>query len=110
MSEIEEPRLRELITQVAEINNISEFLKDPQLDQALAKIVSLLSNPAVPAETAAFEVVNLTNLSVVFKLKAKNYWLIESDVPDARKKKDLYLTLSDCTEKLAGALKYIVRS
>lgn len=110
MSEIEEPRLRELITEVAEINNISDFLQDPKLDQALAKIVSLLSNPVIPAETAAYEVVNLTNLSIFFKLKAKNYWLLQSDAPDARKKKDLYLTLADCTEKLASALKYIARS
>lgn len=110
MSNIEQPRLRELITQVDEVNHLSSFLDDPDVDQALGRVVSMLANTHIPAETAAYEVVYLTDLSVLFKLKAKNYWLLKADAPDARKKKDLYLTLSDCIEKLAGALKYIVRS
>lgn len=115
---VPEPRLHELIMSVAELNAISEFLQDPNVDQTLAHVVSLIEDPNKPPYMAATLVVALTSISVVYNLKAKYFQLLfvmeEGHTDKERKigtaKKNLYYSLSEGTEKIAQALKYIVRN
>lgn len=103
-------RLTELILSVAELNDLSDMLKDDDVDQTLGYIIKLLANPNIPANIAAPLVVKLTAMSVAFNLKAKMYQFRAKGDKEATEKKNLYYSLSDGTEKLAAALKYIVRN
>lgn len=115
---VPEPRVHELLLSVAELNNISEFLQDEQVNQTLAHVVSLIEDPNKPPHLAATLVVALTAISVAYNLKAKNYQLLapmqSGLTADEKKsitvKKNLYYSLSEGTEKLANALKFIVRN
>lgn len=107
-ADIDPERLEELISSVAELNNISEALADDRVNQVLGVIVSLMENPNLPPKVAAGLVVSLTAASFSFNLRAKNY--IKFDNTNANKtKKDFYFSLADGCDKLAQALKYLVK-
>lgn len=107
---IPEERLAELLLSMAELNDVSDSLKDETVDQTLGYIIKLIHNPNIPANIAAPLVVKLTAMAVAYNLKAKTYQFRAKGDKEATEKKNLYYSLSDGAEKLAAALKYIVRN
>jgi hypothetical protein len=105
----EERSISELISDITEFNDISIYLKDEDVDSAMAKIINLVARPDVPPKLVAPLIVKLQALSVKFNLQAKYYMLYSVEKEEKIKKKNTYLSLSDGLEKLANALKYLVK-
>lgn len=103
-------RAAQLIQSMAELNSASELLHDEDVDQTLAILVKLLANPNIPAEHATPLIVKLTAMSVAYNIKAKMLQFRAQGDREAANKKNLYYSLSEGADKLAAALKYIVRS
>lgn len=112
MSE-EEKTIPELISEITEFNEISDFLSDEDVDQAMATIIRLIAKPNVPASTAAPLIVQLQALSAKFDLMAKYHMLYTPTIKEDKtksQKKNTFMTLSDQLEKLANAVKYLVKN
>lgn len=98
------------LSKVSELNGISVFLKDPNVDFTLNKVVHIIAKPDIPAKVVTPLLNKLQGISFAFKVKAKFYMLIGKSQPDATVKKNLYMTLADETDKLVQALKYTTRN
>ena len=95
----------EMISKATEFNDVSEFMKDEDLDKALDLVIKLIAKPDVPAGKAPELIVLLQSLSAKFAMLARYYTTFEKG-GDASKKKNVYYTASDCIDKLVDALKY----
>lgn len=98
-----------LITTVDEFNNVSRFLHDDDVDQALAIVINLLGNPDIPAKQAVGAIIFLSALTVKCRIIAKNYMIIDKNKPDAAQKKNFYFTLADSMQELVNSLKYVIK-
>lgn len=103
-----ESTILELISEVTEFNDISEYMNDPELDEALALIIKLTMKPDIPPATAATIIVKLQALSAKFAVLARYYTTFEKGA-DASKKKNVYYTTSDVIDKIAAAVKYSIK-
>ncbi len=63
----------ELISKITEFNDIHDYMKDEQLDKALAIVVKLLMNPDVPASKAPMLIIELQAMSTKFSMMASVY-------------------------------------
>jgi hypothetical protein len=98
----------EQISTVTEFNDLSEFMQDQDLDNALDLIVKLISKPDVPSAKAPTLIVQLQAISAKFAMQARYYTTFEKG-GDASKKKNTYYTASDAIDKLVDSLKYSAR-
>jgi hypothetical protein len=94
----------ELISNITEFNDIHEYMKDDQLDKALAIVVKLLMNPDVPAAKAPMLIIELQAMSTKFSMMASVYSTIAKD-----KAGTIYYSAKESIDKLVDALKYVVR-
>lgn len=101
----------ELISTVTEFNDIHEYMKDEQLDKALATIVKLLMNPDVPSAKAPMLIIELQALSAKFAVLASYYTTIAKDKAGTpnNNKKNIYYTANEAIDRLVDALKYSAR-
>ncbi len=63
----------ELISDITEFNDLHEFMKDEQLDKAMAIVVKLLMNPDVPSAKAPHLIIELQAMSTKFAMLASVY-------------------------------------
>ena len=94
-----------LISEITELNDISQYMQDADLDKALELVVKLIVKPDVPATKAPELIITLQALSTKFAIQARYYTSFEKGV-DASKKKNLYYTVNAAIDKLVDALKY----
>lgn len=101
----------ELISVVTEFNDLHEYMKDEQLDKALAIVVKLLLNPDVPAAKAPHLIIELQAMSTKFAMMASVYSTIAKDKAGTtnNNKKNIYYSAKESIDKLVDALKYVVR-
>ncbi len=94
-----------------ELEEISLYFRDEDIDEALDTLIRLIAKPNVPSHVAAPLVVKLQALSSKLGLMGKVYMLYELDITKEEKtrKKNMLLTLSAELEKLSNAVKYLVR-
>jgi hypothetical protein len=95
----------EIISQVTEFNDLSEFMQDKDLDKALEFVIKLVMKPDVPSAKAPELIIQLQALSAKFSVLARYYTTFEKG-GEASKKKNAYYTMSDCLDRLVDALKY----
>lgn len=102
----------ELISKVTEFNDLHEYMKDEQLDRALATIVKLLMNPDVPSAKAPMLIIELQALSAKFAVLASYYTTIAKDKTGTpnNNKKNIYYTANEAINRLVDALKYSARN
>lgn len=105
----EEDNVLGMVSAVTELNELSKYLNDPDMDDAMDKLVRLIARPNVEHKIVAPLIVKLQALSVKFNLQSKYYMLYSVDKEEKTKKKNTYASLSDGLEKLANALKYLVK-
>jgi hypothetical protein len=98
----------EQVSFVTEFNDMSEFMKDKDLDQALDLIIKLISKPDVPPGTAPSLIVKLQAISAKLAMQARYYTTFEKG-GDNSKKKNTYYTAAEAIDKLVDALKYSAR-
>ena len=96
------------ISFVTEFNDMSEFMNDKDLDQALDLIVKLIAKPDVPVGTAPSLIVKLQAISAKLAMQARYYTTFEKG-GDNSKKKNTYYTAAEAIDKLVDALKYSAR-
>jgi hypothetical protein len=101
----------ELISSITEFNDLHEYMKDEQLDKALAIIVKLLLNPDVPAAKAPHLIIELQAMSTKFSMLASYYSTVAKDKAGTanNNKKNIYYSAKESIDKLVDALKYVVR-
>lgn len=105
-----EKSITELVSEITEFNEISLYLQDEDVDAAMEKIINLIARPNVPLDKVGPLVVWLQALSVKFNLQGKYHMLYSTGEKEEKtRKKNTYLALSDDLEKLANALKYLVK-
>lgn len=95
----------DMVSEITEINEISEFMQDKDLDKAMELIIKLIVKPDVPSTKAPELIITLQALSTKFAVLARYYTSFEKGV-DASKKKNVYYTMNAAIDKLCDALKY----
>lgn len=98
----------ELVSEVTEINDMSEFMSDKDLDEALALILKLIVKPDVPSAKAPELIIKLQAISAKLSVMSRYYTTFEKG-PEASKKKNVYYTTADAVNKLVDAIKYSAR-
>jgi hypothetical protein len=108
----EEQSIAEMINSVREFVEISEYMDDGDIDEALSAVIKLIGKPNQPPQVAAPLIVKLQALSSKFAIQAKVYMVygIEQTKEDKSKTKNTLMTISSELEKLSNAIKYLVRT
>ena len=101
----------ELVSEVTEFNDLSEFMHDDDLDEVLSKVIKLIVKPDVPAPRIAALIVQLQACSAKFSMLATIYATIKKDRAGTinNSKKNVYYTAAKALDDLVGALKYMSR-
>lgn len=97
----------ETLNAVAEFAEISGYMNDPEFTQALETIVKIMANPDIPPHKAQALIVWCEAVAAKFAMLASYHAHIDKT---DRAKKNMYYTGKECMQRLADALKYIVRS
>lgn len=103
-----EQTVLENISKITEFNDISEYMNDSDLDQALELIVKLISKPDVPTTAAPALIVKLQAISAKLSMQARYYTTFLKGGENS-KKKNTYYTASEAIDKLVDALKYAAK-
>lgn len=98
----------ESVSEVTELNDISEFMQDKDLDEAMSIIIKLIAKPDVPSSRVPELIIKLQAMSAKLAIQARYYTTFVKGV-DASKKKNVYYTTSDAIDRLVDALKYQAR-
>lgn len=93
----------EMINGLAEI---SEYMKDDDLDTALTMVAKLIVKPDIPINVATVEIVRLQ--AIAAKMSFRATWMANVEKGD-RAKKNIYFTAANAINELVAALKYITR-
>lgn len=101
----------ELISQVTELNDLSEFMQDPELDRAMHLMVRLYNEKGKmnPSQAAAL-IVELQALASEFAFKATFYMGIGKKGQAETHKKNVYMTAKEAINRLVDSLKYVSKS
>jgi len=93
----------EMINGLAEI---SDYMKDEDLNVALTMIAKLIIKPDIPINVATLEIVRLQ--AIAAKMSFRATWMANVDKGD-RAAKNIYFTAASAINDLVAALKYITR-
>lgn len=93
----------EMINGLAEI---SDFMQDEELTQALTFIAKVILKPDIPMHVATLEIVRLQAIAAKMAFRATWYTNVEKG---DRAKKNVYYTAAESINDLVAALKYIIR-
>lgn len=99
----------DLLNSVSEFNDISDYMQDDELTEALVKIAKIIAKPDVPPAAAASLVVQLQAFSAKFGMLGSFYANTKKSPAD-RARKNIYYTATERVDKLVDALKYLARS
>ena len=97
----------DLLNEVSMFNDISEYMQDDELTEALVLVAKLIAQPDVPPHRAAALIVQLQSYSTKFAMLAAYYANVKKD---DRSKKNVYYSAREAVDKLVDALKYAARS
>ena len=98
----------EQISEITEFNDLSSYMNDPDLDEALSLVVKLIAKPDVPASKAPELIVRLQAMSAKFAMQ-KRYYMTFQKGTEASIKKNTYASAADAIDKVVDSLKYIAR-
>lgn len=94
------------LEQVNDLYEISEYMNDPELSQALEFIAKVIFKPDVPIQVVTVELVRLQAIAAKMALKAT--WMANVDKSD-RAKKNIYYTAAAEIDKVCATLKYLTK-
>ena len=103
-----ENNILESVSTVSEFNELSSYMNDKDLDEALSIVIKLIMKPDVPASRAPELIVRLQALSAKFSMLKRYYMTFEKGT-EASIKKNTYASMSDAIDKVVDSLKYIAR-
>lgn len=101
----------EIISRLTEFNDLSDFMKDKQLDRALDLAIKCMASPDIASAKAPRLIVELQSLSFFFSIKAVEYATIKKDRAGTENnyRKNVYHSVRDALNDLVSALKYVAR-
>jgi|SRR5674476_210044 len=100
----------QIISEITEFNEISDYMQDDQLDRAMALTIKILTEKGrMPQERLPAIIAELQALATVFALKATFYMTVGKGGSEESKKKNVYYTAKDSITKLVDALKFAAR-
>jgi hypothetical protein len=99
------------INEIAEFTDIHEFVKDKELDEALAIVVKIMMKPDIPSSQAPVLIAKLSALSAKFAVLATWYSTMAKDRSGTPNniKKNIYYTMKEALDKIVDALKYVAK-
>jgi hypothetical protein len=97
----------DILNEINNFNEISEYMNDPELTSALVMIAKLIANPDIPPTKAAQLIVQLQSYSAKFAMLASWYTNVKKD---ERQKKNIYYSAKEALDRLCDALKYTTRN
>jgi hypothetical protein len=99
------------INQITEFNDLHEFMKDEDLDEAMALIVKIMMKPDIPSVQAVALIGKLQAMSAKFAVLATYYTTIAKGPSGSvnNTKKNVYYTMKDSIDKMVDALKYVAK-
>ena len=97
---------RNTIEAINWVQEISDYMNDEDLSDALAMVAKLIIKPDIPLQVATIHIVRLQ--AIAAKMAFKATWLTNVDKGD-RAKKNIYYTAAESINQLVSALKYIIR-
>lgn len=103
-----ESNILETISEISEFNDLSKYMNDKDLDEALALVIKLIVKPDVPASKAPELIVRLQAMSAKFAMQKRYYMTFEKGT-EASIKKNTYASMADAVDKVVDSLKYIAR-
>lgn len=110
MSDYEdEDDVSEKILSVYELVQISDFLDDDDVRNTLLTVVKIIAKPDIPLSLVGKLILRLQAYAMEFKMKARHYMFKGKGEPDARDKKNYYMSLAEETDKLVAALKIVAK-
>jgi hypothetical protein len=86
--------------------DISEYMEDKELSQALEFIAKIILKPDIPPQVATLEIVRLQAIAAKMQMRAT--WMANVDKSD-RSKKNIYFTTAAELDKIVAALKFILK-
>jgi hypothetical protein len=101
----------EYISEVDELLEVSKFLEDKQIDEALGLLVKLVQKPDIPGQVATKCIVQLQAISAICAMRASYYKNIVGPKAgtDEYRKKNLYFSLHEALNEVVAAVKYNIR-
>jgi len=103
---VENNETKTTLDMVNGLAEISEYMKDDELDTALTMVAKLILKPDIPINVATIEIVRLQ--AIAAKMSFKATWMANVEKGD-RAKKNIYFTAANAINELVAALKYITR-
>lgn len=99
------------ISKITEFNDIHEFMKDEDLDEAMALIVKIMMKPDIPSVQAVALIAKLQAMGSKFGILATYYTTIGKGPSGSinNTKKNVYYTMKETIDKLVDSLKYLAR-
>lgn len=94
------------LEQISDLHEISEYMQDQELTQALEFIAKIILKPDIPPHVATIEIVRLQ--AIAAKLSMRATWMANVDKSD-RSKKNIYYTAAAEIDKTVAALKFILK-
>lgn len=102
----------EEIDKLAELNDLSEYMNDPDIDETLDLIIKLIEKPDIAPQKAAILVIKLQAISAKFGLKASYFVNIKKGKAGTEHgvKKNIYFSAHQAINELVQALKITART
>jgi len=102
----------ETVSTITEFNDLTDFMKDPELDRALHLAIRCIADPDIAAVKAPRLIVELQAISFKFAVKAVEYATIKKDRAgtDNNHRKNVYYSTKEALDRLVDALKYAARA
>lgn len=97
----------DIINSINDFNDLSEYMQDEEITQALVAVAKLIAKPDIPPDKAARLIVQIQAYSAKFAMLASWYANVKKD---DRAKKNIYYSAREALDKLSDALKYTVRT
>lgn len=94
------------LEQINDLYEISEYMEDAELTQALEFITKIIFKPDVPIQVVTTELVRMQAIAAKLSLKAT--WMANVDKSN-RAKKNLYYTAAEQIDKVCSSLKYLTK-
>lgn len=99
------------INQITEFNDLHDFMKDEDLDEAMALVVKIMMKPDIPSVQAVALIGKLQAMSAKFAILATYYTTVAKGPSGSinNTKKNVYYTMKESMDKMVDALKYVAR-
>lgn len=101
----------ELISQITELNDLSEFMKDEELDRIMELLLKVLFEKGrIPQKEISPLIVELQALAGVMALKSVFLMTIGKKGSEESMKKNVYFSAKELVNRLVDSMKYIARA